>query len=304
MENHFLSKTGLSMSQAQSVSNLCNQYCVEIDNLLENISIVSKEFTYNQEHFKEQAANKIPENLIELLTKKGEYTSLQAFLMENIKLKEFLLDQAGGKCFYFEKKRPESPKFIEPKRLHLRRIADIELSKEDRVDYLIQESFASQIGKFIHKGEKLDLLRKEASKTPLVEWKQIDSNITIPVRNTIHTTPEELFKIHTDLEDIHRGHEQKLNYYKAKIKNQLSDLNLAINKKNSMDYEEAASKYKIELQKYEEELQKYEEEYNKALFIFQEEQEKEVKRIAALRITIPEIFKPLVDTLLKKVVVE
>lgn len=79
MEKHFLSKTGLSMSQAQSVSNLCNQYCVEIDNLLENISIVSKEFTYNQEQYKQQAASKMPTNLVELLTKKGEYTSLQAF---------------------------------------------------------------------------------------------------------------------------------------------------------------------------------------------------------------------------------
>ena len=224
--------------------------------------------------------------------------------MENIKLKEFLLDQAGGKCFYFEKKRPETPKFIEPKRIPLKRLADIELSKEDRIDYLIQESFASQIGKFIHKGEKLDLLRKEASKTPLVEWKQIDSNITIPVRNTIHATSEELFQIHTELEDIHRTHEQKLNYYKAKMKNQLSDLNIEINRKNSANYEEAASKYKIEVKKYEEELQKYEEEYNKALFTFQEEQEEEIKRIAALRITIPEIFKPLVDTLLKKVVIE
>ena len=302
MEKHFLSKTGLSITQAQSISNLCNQHCVEIDNLLQNINIISKEFTFNQELFKEQEASKIPTNLVELLTKKGEYASLQAFLMENIKLKDSLLLQTENTYFQFKEESPMQPKFINPKGLP--RVTEIELSAEDRIDYLIQESYASQIGKFIHKGEKLDTLRKEASNTPLVEWKKIDSNITIPIKNTIHTTPEELFQIHLELVEIHRTHAQKLNYYKAKMKNQLSDLNEAIAKKNSADYEKASSKYEKELQEYNEELRKYGERHHKALYTFQEEKEKEMKRIAALRISIPEIFKPLVDTLLKKVVIE
>ena len=302
MEKHFLSKTGLSITQAQSISNLCNQYCVEIDNVLQNINIISKEFTFNQEHFIEQKANEVPANLIELLNKKGEYSSLQAFLMENIKLKDSLLEEAENKYFRFEESSPLQPKFIDPRGLP--RITEVQLSEEDRIDYLIQESFASQIGKFIHKGEKLDMLRKEASNTPLVEWKKIDSNITIPVKNTIHTTPEELFKIHLQLVEIHRVHAQKLNYYKAKMKNQLSDLNEEIVRKNAEEYDKASSKYQKELQEYNEEFRKYEERYHKALFAFQEEKEKEMKRIASLRIRIPEIFKPLVDTLLKKVVIE
>lgn len=302
MEKHFLSKTGLSITQAQSISNLCNQYCVEIDNVLQNINIISKEFTFNQEHFIEQKANEIPANLVELLNKKGEYVSLQAFLMENIKLKDYLLEQADNKYFHFNEDAPVQPRFVEPKASP--RITEVELSEEDRIDYLIQESYASQIGKFIHKGEKLDMLRKEASNTPLVEWKKIDSNITIPIKNTIHTTSEELFKIHLQLVEIHRVHAQKLNYYKAKIKNQLSDLNAEIVRKNAEEYDKATAEYQKELQEYNEELRKYEERYHKALFTFQEEKEKEMKRIASLRIKIPEIFKPLVDTLLKKVVIE
>lgn len=302
MEKHFLSKTGLSITQAQSISNLCNQYCVEIDNVLQNINIISKEFTFNQEHFIEQKANEIPANLVELLNKKGEYVSLQAFLMENIKLKDYLLEQADNKYFHFNEDVPVQPKFMNPK--GLLKITEVELSEEDRIDYLIQESYASQIGKFIHKGEKLDTLRKEASNTPLVEWKKIDSNITIPIKNTIHTTPEELFKIHLQLVEIHRVHAQKLNYYKAKIKNQLSDLNAEIVRKNAEEYDKATAEYQKELQEYNEELRKYEERYHKALFTFQEEKEKEMKRIASLRIKIPEIFKSLVDTLLKKVVIE
>ena len=66
MEKHFLSKTGLSITQAQSISNLCNQYCVEIDNVLQNINIISKEFTFNQEHFIEQKANEIDKKKIQL----------------------------------------------------------------------------------------------------------------------------------------------------------------------------------------------------------------------------------------------
>ena len=302
MEKHFLSKTGLSITQAQSISNLCNQYCVEIDNVLQNINIISKEFTFNQEHFIEQKANEIPANLVELLNKKGEFVSLQAFLMENIKLKDYLLEQADNKYFHFNEDVPVQPKFMNPKGLP--KITEVELSEEDRIDYLIQESYASQIGKFIHKGEKLDTLRKEASNTPSVEWKKIDSNITIPIKNTIHTTPEELFKIHLQLVEIHRVHAQKLNYYKAKIKNQLSDLNAEIVRKNAEEYDKATAEYQKELQEYNEELRKYEERYHKALFTFQEEKEKEMKRIASLRIKIPEIFKSLVDTLLKKVVIE
>ena len=40
-----LGKNGLSMSQAQSISNLCNQRAVEIDNTVDNFNVIAKTLT-------------------------------------------------------------------------------------------------------------------------------------------------------------------------------------------------------------------------------------------------------------------
>ena len=52
MKKNSLAKTGLSLSQAQSISNLCNQRAGEINNILTNVNNYSKKVTVGKKEHK------------------------------------------------------------------------------------------------------------------------------------------------------------------------------------------------------------------------------------------------------------
>ena len=92
MKNSLASK-GLSMSQAQSISNLCNQRSKDITAQLADINNVSKELVIGSDNYTEVKGNPIPANVVELLTAKARLSATQAFLMENIKAKDELINK-------------------------------------------------------------------------------------------------------------------------------------------------------------------------------------------------------------------
>ena len=59
-----LSKTGLSLSQAQSISNLCNQTARDIQNQIDSINNVSKSLTIGDKTYTETVGNPIPVNIV------------------------------------------------------------------------------------------------------------------------------------------------------------------------------------------------------------------------------------------------
>jgi len=95
---HSLAATGLSLSQAQSISNLCNQRVREIDNKLAVINNASKNVTIDGVSYQETPGNPMPTNVVELLTEKARLSATQAFLRENMKAKEGMLDETRRHC--------------------------------------------------------------------------------------------------------------------------------------------------------------------------------------------------------------
>ena len=87
---HNLQKSGLSLSQAASISNLCNQRAREIESNLVGINNASKSFKDNGDTFTLETAKPVPSNIVALLIEKGELHAAQAFLMTNIKAKDAL----------------------------------------------------------------------------------------------------------------------------------------------------------------------------------------------------------------------
>jgi hypothetical protein len=107
-----LSSKGLSMSQAQSVSNLCNQRSKDITAQLADINNVSKELTIGSETYIETQGNPIPGNVVELLTSKARLSATQAFLMENIKAKDELINKIKYEGFVYDVEAPIRPTVI------------------------------------------------------------------------------------------------------------------------------------------------------------------------------------------------
>ena len=302
MKNHSLSAKGLSLSQAQSVSNLCNQRAKDIQASISVINNAQKVITIDGKDYVKTVGNAIPLEIMDLLKEKARLHAAQAFLMENIKAKDEALSEIKNRRFDSGIEGPESPRY-----------ADVDfvenvneqwgwdqLTTKEYCEYLEAEAYASHVGQFIHGGGKLDKLRKELPTMELLEWAEIEDGKKTPVVVAPHHTSEYLADLHEDLSGLHRDYEQKVNYYKAKVKNLVTLENARIARVNA-DNQSAANEINDKLiTEYKTARQAWLAQVSKATNEFEEARQKETAKIAALRIEVSPTFKEVIDGFLSK----
>ena len=297
-----LSSKGLSMSQAQSISNLCNQRAKEISNKLADVNNVSKTLVIDSKTYTETQGNPMPANVVELLTEKARLSATQAFLMENIKAKDELIKKIQYDEFEYNVDAPERPKTFKkdlPFSIDENWGWD-QLTTAEYNEYLEAEAYASHIGQFIHKGGKLDKLRAELPTIKTLEFMEIEVGKKTPMKVLIHHTSEQLLEIHEQLAALHREYEQKVNYFKAKVKNSVTTENARIAKERAdiqAEVNEINSKQDVE---YKNAYDKWAAEYRKASEEFEESHQKRIQEAANMKIDVAERFQPVIDIFLKQ----
>lgn len=297
-----LSSKGLSMSQAQSISNLCNQRAKEISNKLADVNNVSKTLVINSETYTETQGNPMPANVVELLTEKARLSATQAFLMENIKAKDELITSIQRDQFKYDVESPQRSKTevrVIPSSVDETWGWD-QLTTAEYNEYLEAEAYASHIGQFIHKGGKLDKLRAELPAIKTLEFMEIEVGKKTPMKVSVHHTSEQLLELHEQLAALHREYEQKVNYFKAKVKNSVTTENARIAKERAdiqAEVNEINSKQDVE---YKNAYDKWASEYRKASEEFEENRQKRIQEAANLKINVAERFQPVVDMFLKQ----
>ena len=293
-----LSTKGLSMSQAQSISNLCNQRALEIQRELESYNVCSKSIVVGRESYSLVDAYPMPSAILELLKEKGRLHATQAFLMEAIKEKDSVISRLIHTSFDSSHiVRPEFDEIPEP---------DVpanvseswgweQLSASEHSEYLEAEAMAAHLGQFIHNRGKLDKMRREVADLPSIEWMSVKEGEKTPVRINKHHTSQELLATHEQIASAHRTYEQRVNYFKAKVKNLVSDENARIQKVCSdlwAQYDAETSKQsEIRSQAFE----AYRNQVHKENADFNAAREEQVKAAAALRISVNPRFQPVID---------
>ena len=299
-----LASKGLSMSQAQSISNLCNQRSKEISSKLDNINNVSKELTIGNETYIETQANPIPVDVVLLLQEKARLSATQAFLMENIKAKDELIDEITYETFKYEKdeecpRRPEEVTEVLPSEVG-EAWGWEQLTQAEYNEYLEAEAYASHIGQFIHKRGTLDRLRTELPNIKTLEFMEIESGKKTPLKVTIHHTSEQLLEIHEELAALHRGYEQKVNYFKAKVKNAVTSENAKIQREKADIQSRLNSENERLRREYADAFTKFSDERTKARQEFEAKRQERIQEAANLKINVAERFQPVVDEFLKQ----
>jgi hypothetical protein len=293
-----LANKGLSMSQAQSISNLCNQTAQEIERELNSYNNCSKSINISGQVYNMQDGIPIPGDILEKLKNKGDLHACQAFLMEALKGKESELTRLRNKL-------PDLSHLIAPQRIYApdydilyneeelwgwKQLSDAEYS-----EYLQAESMAAHLGQFIHKNGKLTQLRKDLPNTASIEWFEVEDGKKTPVKVVKHHIPEALMMIHENIADEHRKYEQRVNYFKAKVKNLVSDENARIQRENA---DKAAEFLKLEKElneKYQLEMDAYNGEVLRLTMEFNSQRELDIKSAAALRISVDPRFQAVID---------
>lgn len=297
-----LSDKGLSLSQAQSISNMCYQRTLDIANTINSINNAEKTVKIGVETYTETVGNKIPSDIVELLLEKGLLHATQAFLMENIKAKDSKIKELKAEKLFHKIEKPEQPSM-----LNWSLIPTVDetwgweqLSKIEYNEYLEAEAYASHIGQFIHKDSKLDKLRKEVSNIKPLEWMQLEEGKKTPLVVKVHHTAEELLEVHNKLASLHRQYEQRVNYFKAKVKNLVSDENARIARINADEVSRIQGLNDALRNKYKAEFDAWSETRIKAEQEFEVSRQDAIKTVAALRIEIDPRFQTVIDSYLKQ----
>jgi hypothetical protein len=293
-----LSTKGLSMSQAQSISNLCNQRAQEMQRELDSYNVSSKSINIGGETFELEAPYAMPSTVLELLKEKSKLHATQGFLMEAIKEKSDIIQQ-------LESSRFDDSNLVEPERpqypdLHIANSVGenwgwSQLTPSEYNEYLMAEAYAAHLGQFIHKGGKLTQMRKQLADLPAIEWMNVKDGEKTPVKIQKHHTAQQLLATHEQIANEHRTYEQRVNYYKAKVKNLVSDENARIQKENA----DRAKAYELEEQRINEEyraaMNTYRSQFIAENSSFNANREKAIKDAAALRISVDPRFQGVID---------
>ena len=310
MKKHSLvPNKGLSLSQAQSISNLCNQRAQEINKKFVNINNFSKSVEVNGKKRDILKGQKLPEDTVKLLQEKAKLYACQAFLMENIKAKDLLLKQA--KTATADVKHvgmAERPNYLSPADNTLQNVDDAwgweQLTLQQINEFFEAESYAAHIGQFIHDGSVLDNLRKSLPNVPAIEWITIKDGEKTPVDIDIHHDADDLMKLHEELAGLHRKYEQRVNYFKAMVKNLVTAENARIAEHNNEIANEVAKQNALLQAEYDKQFTVYQDEVGKVRSAFEKERQKRIAEIASMRIDVDARFQDVVDMFLKQLDVE
>lgn len=305
-KNNLVPNKGLSLSQAQSISNLCNQRAKEIENTILTINNCSKKVSIGDKAYETMKGVKIPNNIVDLLMEKSKLHACQAFLMENIKAKTDMLEHT--RTVQPDVSSVEFP--VKPDLNHdeFGKLLDLvdedwaweELTTSDLNEYLEAEAFASHIGQFIHKNGKLDILRKELLKIPEIEWMNIEDGKKTPVAINVHHEPKDLLEVHEELAKLHHQYEQRVNYYKAKVKNLMTEENATIVKHNADIEIKFENKFLLLSSEYETKVNKANGERKIIYAEFEKTRRAKIKEIVSMRINIDARFQETIDMFLDK----
>jgi hypothetical protein len=297
-----LSSKGLSMSQAQSISNLCNQRSKDITAALADINNVEKTLTIGTETYIETQGNPIPDNVVSLLQDKARLSATQAFLMENIKAKDELINSIKRERFVYPIESPERPKLISetiPSEVDEAFGWD-QLTLAEYNEYLEAEAYASHIGQFIHKGGRLDRLRAELPTIKTLEFMEIEVGKKTPMKVEVHHTSQQLLAVHEELAALHRGYEQKVNYFKSKVKNATTKENARIQKERGVIQARVNEQNSAAANTYKLAYDQWAGEERKAQHEFEEARQAGIESAVALKIDVAPRFQPVVDEFLKQ----
>ena len=280
-----LDKTGLTSSEASHIANFIKEQVKNIDVTTSNFKVITQEGRRDGTYLRLDSNEEI-KNWDDLLLEKGKLFALSAWLKESIKYKEDQIKKIRSSSLDTstlpKKDVPKPPTKLDTS------FEDffLELSIKEKAEYLLNESKASHIGKFIH---NFDGVRNVLDNFKPTEFVNISSTEVMTVRNAMLYDREELLGRIEKLQNIHRECEKVINYYKAKYKEWAAELD---------------TQFQKNWKNYAEEVHMIERENSmilvKARADFEIERTSKLEVLKNLKITIPIEFQPILDEIYKK----
>jgi hypothetical protein len=130
---------------------------------------------------------------------------------------------------------------------------------------------------------------------PSIEWMMVQDGVKTPVKITKHHTSQGLLDTHEQIATQHRVYEQRVNYFKAKVKNLVTEENARIQKLNANAIAENKEIRNKLNQDYSEAYDAYRSDILLENANFNAAREEHIKYVASLRISVDARFQSVID---------
>jgi hypothetical protein len=293
----FFAKEGISSSHANHISNLLKEQNTIISKRLSG----ARAFNYNVVlDGKPHWVTTSTQVEVDDWTKEGRYFALSAWLKEAIKAKTTLLEFYrtcdASEFLTDEEKIPEftetAPVFNKPLGVKAWTETDAvgELSIAERAEYYALEAQASHIGKYIHTGGVMSNIKNDLAGGPVVGFHKILQNgqqTEIPMFAKSNFDQDRINKEYFDLQAKHREYESKLNSYKARIQNRVTEKNAELQREFTLASVKASNEFDTISREYNMRFQKYQNELESLNSVLQTRRLEKIREVSAYKIVIP-----------------
>jgi len=223
----FLDTKGLTTAEANYTANIVKELCERISNDIKQLSLFKGTLNFQGKQAEYNKVHKV-ENLEEKCLEEGNLYALSAWLREAIKAKEALLKQVENDNFDISLLNEVN--YGKSTSLLTEDEVKYSLPINELAEYLAYEAKAAHIGKKVHPNGIFEQWFNEIKNTPKVQITEINKDYIVEFDQVVDE--KDLYQIYLTLQKEYREAEQKVNYYKAKVKNLLNEKNQEINQKN------------------------------------------------------------------------
>lgn len=223
----FLDTKGLTTAEANYTANIIKELCERISNEIKQLTLFKGTLNFQGKQTEYNKVYKV-ENLEEKCLEEGNLYALSAWLREAIKAKEALLKQVENDNFNISLLNEVN--YDKATSLLTEDEVKYSLPINELAEYLAYEAKAAHIGKKVHPNGIFEQWFNMIKNTPKIQINEINKDYIVEFDQVVDE--KDLYQVYFTLQKEYREAEQKVNYYKAKVKNLLNEKNQEINQKN------------------------------------------------------------------------
>jgi hypothetical protein len=242
-------------------------------------------------------------NYTELAQEEGKLYALSAWLREAINARGQLINfystcgvNVFGEAPEWKKQAPTKPTVLPPVSATMEDIL-ADFSVAELAEYFQLQACAAHLGKHIHQDGKISEVRSETLNhlEKITDFRKID-DVSYPLRRVAVYGVAEIDEHFNTLQNIHRSFEQKLNNYKARLMNGITDLNVARQTEYRNELDRVNRQYDLEASEYNREFAAYNGAYNDFSSKMANLRSLKVKEVSGWKIIIPKNLQDIYDS--------
>ena len=290
----FFGDAGLSMSEANAVAGKAGDIGDTVSRLLNQTGSFIKTTELDGKTVTLVYPKKI-NNIVEVAKKDGDLYGLKAYLMEAIKAKNSVIDylkKADNEDFAAENEKLHAYDQKEDAPPELENVNENTIvqkwSLNDRAEYYLLEAQVAHLGKKVHPGGVLDRLAQESFEGVRYEREELNSGQGATKTHIAEVRslyePEEAQNAFYNLHDTRRELEKRLNWYRARLQNELNAKLI-----------EAEKDYQTKLNDYTELQKKKRAEDEQLRSTLQTRRLNFVREASDLKILVPDVLRGIYD---------